>query len=361
MKTKIIAYYLPQYHEIQENNNWWGKGFTEWKHVSEAVPLFKGHIQPKIPLNDNYYNLMDKETIEWQTKLSHKYGIYGFAYYHYWFDGKLLLEKPAENLLNWDDIPQKFFFFWANHTWYRAKDGKKDILIEQTDGGKNDWINHYHYMYKFFKDDRYIKINNMPVIGIYNPAEFKNFDAMIRCWRKLALDDGFSGIYIIENKIKVGQRKFSKESNSMVCRQPLVAINQYNLKFYKRVLRKIKKIFMPIPKNPEKIEYSVISALEKNYVPNNHIKEFLGISVGWDNTPRHNNFGQVFINQTVEKFDETLKHLLEVSEKKGNELFFINAWNEWAEGMYLEPDQLNGYSYLKIIKKNLDELERKGY
>ena len=131
---KKFAFFLPQFHEIPENDKWWGKGFTEWTNVKNARSLFKGHVQPKHPLNDNYYNLLDKSTVEWQTKLMNQYGIDGFIYYHYYFTGKLLLEKPAENLLKWKDIPQNFFFCWANHTWNRSWEGKTDILLEQKYG-----------------------------------------------------------------------------------------------------------------------------------------------------------------------------------------------------------------------------------
>lgn len=348
--TKIIAYYLPQFYETEYNNQWWGKGFTEWVHVRNAKPLFDGHVQPRKPLNDNYYNLLDKNIVEWQTELANNYGIDGFAYYHYWFEGKLLLEKPAENLLKWKEIQQNFFFFWANHTWYQADNGKKRVLLEQKDGGKDDWIEHYKYMRQFFIDDRYIKINNKPVIGIYNMKMFCNPNSMIDEWNKLAKNDGFDGVFVIENKVKENENICCSKADAIVERQPLIALNKYNLKFYKRVFRKIKKIISPIPKKPQIIDYEIIANLEKNYVSKSEKKEYYGCSVGWDNTPRHNKYGQVFSNNTPLIFEDTITELLEKSEKQGNEFLFINAWNEWAEGMYLEPDTDSGYEFLAAVK-----------
>lgn len=356
--TKIIAYYLPQFYETEYNDRWWGNGFTEWVHVNGAKPLYKGHQQPRIPLNDNYYNLLDKKTVEWQTRLAEDYGIDGFAYYHYWFEGKLLLERPAENLLMWKDIKQKFFFFWANHTWYQAKNGKKKILMEQTDGGRSDWIKHYEYLKRFFEDDRYIKIDNKPVIGIYNIQMLEKPEAMIELWNNLAIRDGYNGIYVIENKVKKNEVSKCKNTNAIVERQPLIALNEFNLKFYKRVFRKIKKIFSPVPKKPQVIEYDLISNLEKKYLPSSDKKEYFGCSVGWDNTPRHKNFGQVFANSSPERFEDTVLTLLKKSEQVNNEFLFINAWNEWAEGMYLEPDKENGYSYLQAVKNAKKECQK---
>lgn len=357
MNTKLIAYYLPQYHEIKENDEWWGKGFTEWTHVKAARKLFSNQRQPRVPLNNNYYCLMDKSTVEWQTTLAQKYGIYGFAYYHYWYEGKLLLEKPAENLLNWKDIPQKFFFFWANHTWYKAESGKKKVLISQQYGDVKDWIDHYNYMRPFFLDDRYIKIDNKPIIGIFNPGDVKNLNGMIQKWNAMAKEDSFNGVYIIESKSTAHQQKQSIYSDALVARQPLIAMNQYLKMPVRRVYNKIHSIVVNPPKQPMKIDYSKIQKLELTYKPEKKNKEFLGIGTGWDNTPRHGNWGQLFINESSKAFGNELRALIKKSEKMGNEFLFINAWNEWAEGMYLEPDTDNGYAYLDEVKKAITSLE----
>ncbi len=353
MDTKIIAYYLPQYHEVEENNEWWGKGFTEWTNVKEARPLFEKHIQPRIPLHENYYDLMDKETVLWQTKIAKEYGVYGFAYYHYWFSGKKLLEKPAENLLRWQEIDQKFCFFWANHTWYKAENGVKNILIEQKYGDISDWKAHYEYCSKFFHDDRYIKINNAPVFIIFAPETFIGLNDMIGFWNKLALADGFSGIYFIENKFYECKHKEASSSSAVLYRQPNCAFNKYlKRKFWSRVVRKYYSLTKKSPHIPYEFKYSDIANFEQNILVNKDIdfKQYLSLSTGWDNTSRHGCRGQVVIGNTPENFKKTLDVLYKRSLDMGNEFLFINAWNEWAEGMYLEPDVQWEYGYLEAIK-----------
>ena len=164
---KIIAFYLPQFHEIPENNKWWGKGFTEWVNVKKARPLFENHNQPRVPLNKNYYNLLDEKTQKEQVKLANDYGLYGFCFYHYWFDGKLLLEKPVEKFLENKSLDTHFCICWANEHWTNAWANKEaKVLIEQKYGNKKEWKEHFDYLLNFFKDDRYIKENNKPLLVI---------------------------------------------------------------------------------------------------------------------------------------------------------------------------------------------------
>ena len=168
---KIISFYLPQFHSIPENDKWWGKGFTEWVNVKKAKPLFNGHNQPHIPLNYNYYNLLDKKTLEWQVNLANKYGVYGFCFYHYWFNGKKLLEKPVEDFLNRKELNIHFCLCWANESWTNTwANGNSKIIMEQKYGTKKDWKMHYEYLSTFFKDKRYISNNNkIPSPKIINP------------------------------------------------------------------------------------------------------------------------------------------------------------------------------------------------
>lgn len=353
LNTKIIAYYLPQYHEVKENDDWWGKGFTEWTHVKRAKPLFKEHIQPRIPLNGNYYDLMDKETVSWQTKIAKEYGVYGFAYYHYWFSGKKLLEKPAENLLHWKEIDQKFCFFWANHTWYKAENGEKNILIEQKYGEMADWKSHYEYCRKFFLDERYIKINNAPVFIIYMPDDIEYLKDMINYWNELAIEDGFSGIYFVENKFHELQDRVSELSSAVLYSQPSCAFDKsYKGNLWSRIVRKYYSLTKKLPHIPHKFKYFSISNFEQNIRLKNNMeyKQYLCLSAGWDNTSRHGCRGQVVVGNTPENFKKTLDVLYKRSLDMGNEFLFINAWNEWAEGMYLEPDVQWEYGYLEAIK-----------
>ena len=236
--TKALAYFLPQYHEIPENDQWWGRGFTEWTNLRKALPLFKGHQIP-VPLNDNYYNLLEKETVVWQTELMKEYEVHGLVYYHYWFLGKKILERPAENLLNWKDIDQKFMFMWANHDWTRSWVGGREILMKQEYGIEQDWLNHIQYLIEFFKDERYIKIDNKPVFQIYIGDKIECFDEMIEVWNTECIRNGFDGIYIIENidnYTKIDNQKYQNKIDAINIMEHSAAINYWRNNFFIEVI-----------------------------------------------------------------------------------------------------------------------------
>lgn len=192
---KIIAFYLPQFHNIPENDEWWGDGFTEWVNVKAAKPLFEGHQQPKVPLNDNYYNLLDDNVKIWQAKIAKEHGVYGFCYYHYWFSGKMLLEKPMEQMLKNKAVDIPFCISWANETWTKAwVNDEKKVLILQKYGEKDEWKQHFDYLLPFFKDDRYIKENNKPLFIIYRPEVVECLNEMLDYWNQLAIENGFDGM-----------------------------------------------------------------------------------------------------------------------------------------------------------------------
>ena len=335
---KIFAFFLPQFHEIPENNEWWGAGFTEWTNVRKGIPLFEGHNQPKLPLDDNYYNLLDAETVKWQTKLLHDYSVDGLIYYHYYFNGKLLLEKPAENLLCDKAINQSFFFCWANHTWFRSWEGKKDVLIKQTYGDEKDWEQHFQYLLPFFKDKRYEKKNNMPLFMIF--MNFKHKDAMFRYFDKRCRDYGFNGIYLIETFVgiqhRLGLLKFlmneSRVTKRIYVRQPNAAKNYCDINqiFEENELR--------IYNGDDMYDYM----LKHIY----HSRRFInGLFFEWDNTPRHGKRGYIITPPSKEKVAEMIRML------KNDDYIFINAWNEWAEGMIMEPTKKDKYKYLEWIKE----------
>lgn len=197
---KIITFYLPQFHEIPENNEWWGKGFTEWVNVKKAQPLYEGHEQPRVPLNENYYNLLDPNVQVWQAKIAKEYGVYGFCYYHYWFNGKLLLEKPMENMLKNRDIDIPFCVCWANEPWTRAWVGETKVLIPQLYGEKREWKEHFDYLLPFFKDSRYICDDGKPLVVIYRPEVIECLNEMLDYWNELAIQEGFEGLtYAYQN------------------------------------------------------------------------------------------------------------------------------------------------------------------
>lgn len=352
---KIIAYYLPQFHEIEENNLWWGKGFTEWRNVKNGKKLFKGHNQPLKPLNDNYYNLLDKKTVEWQTKLGNEYGIYGFCYYHYWFKGKKILEKPAENLLKWKEIKQNFCFCWANHSWKKTWNGLNELLIKQEYGLEEDWQEHFNYLKDFFSDERYIKIDDRPVFLIYQPEDILKFNEMINFFDKECKKIGYSGIYIIESKNNLKNLNLSSvKSSAMVLREPNCCLTKRNI--FQKVTQRLKNnfsknylYFVQKYKYEEFIKKSI--DISKEFL---NEKTYPGIFTGWDNTPRHGRRGYVIEGNTPELFKKYLVEQKKIMKEKNIEYIFLNAWNEWAEGMYLEPDEKFEYGYLEAVKEIME-------
>lgn len=359
--TKIIAFYLPQFHEIPENDKWWGKGFTEWTNVKKAKSLYKGHYQPREPLNDYYYNLTSENAISWQVNLAKKYGVYGFCYYHYWFNGKLLLEKPLEKLIEKKDVDFPFCICWANEPWTRSWDGKSDeVLIDQSYGDKQEWKEHFEYLIKIFKDSRYIKIDNKPVFVVYRTESILRCSEMIEYWNNLLIECGFNGIYFVEMLNSFQKNCFSENSNAYIEFEPMytLAYAKPNWLVRKRRLYfKIKnsRLGKLIKDKPDCFSYDTVWRLifkRKRIVKNK--EAFLGAFAGWDNTPRKGLEGMVIKGSTPEKFEKYLAiQIKNLKQIKGNSFIFINAWNEWSEGTYLEPDKKNGYKYLEAIKNAL--------
>lgn len=355
---KIFALYLPQYHEIPENNKWWGKGFTEWVNVKKAKPLFKGHVQPKHPLNNNYYNLLNKDTVVWQTDLMKKHGISGMIYYHYYFNGKLLLEKPAENLLQWKDIDQPFFFCWANRTWFRSWEGSRKVLIEQTYGNKDAWRKHFEYLLPFFKDDRYEKVDNKPVFMLYD-SRIQEKQDMFRAFDTWCKEAGFDGLYLIEECYSIPDAMLYSEeeknngiSTSYFLAEPLVGkelwIRRHGVAsdYWNRLLNKMnqKGIVHHL------FQYSGDDIMKLLIRKQPHDKKIVpGIFFEWDNTPRHGERGYIINPPSKTTFFNYMNSI------KYSDYAVINAWNEWCEGMMLEPSEENGYRYLKWIKEWQDK------
>lgn len=344
---KIIAMYLPQFHEVKENSEWWGKGFTEWTTVKNAKSLYEGHVQPIHPYNGNYYNLLDKHTMEWQSVLMKQYGIDGICMYHYWFqNGRKILEKPAENLLLWKEIDIPFCFSWANETWartwhrgknenvwasdYEKKDNSSDngILLTQKYGNRQDWEKHFYYLLPFFRDDRYIKVDGKPVFVFYKVSLLPCFENMVDCWMELASKEGLSGLYLIGGACKDGSGLSLDEE---LVHEPASAIRFCKIKDCCAKVVDYDEIWKQIlQKEPEK-------------------NKTAGGFVSYDTTPRHGCEGIIIDGGNPEKFKNNFAKLLAKNELAGSPFTFINAWNEWGEGMYLEPDEEHTYQYLEAV------------
>lgn len=343
---KIIAFYLPQFHSIPENDKWWGEGFTEWVNTKKAKPLFKGHQQPKEPLNENYYCLLDSKTQEWQAELAEANGIYGFCYYHYWFNGKLLLERPMENMLKNKNIKLPFCISWANEPWARTWDGKdKQVLMQQSYGTRKEWSRHFEYLAQFFLDDRYIKNENKPVMLIYRTENIPQCDEMIKYWDEECKKIGLNGIYVIETMNSFQKEAHSKEAKAVVEFEPMLSIRHY-LPYTTQFVRLIKKKLNIL----DKLDYSKVWESVLNKDVDYGKTKFLGGFVSWDNTARKGKKGLVLTNSNAESFKKNFSKQYNKSKNRGDKYLFINAWNEWAEGTYLEPDKINKYKYIKEIK-----------
>ncbi len=357
--TKIIAFYLPQFHQIPENDIWWGEGFSDWVNVKKAKPIFKGQIQPKIPLNHNYYDLSDCNAIKWQASLAKKYNVYGWCIYHYWFNGKLLLDKPANQILNHPDIQINFCFSWANETWSRTWTGKeREILIKQEYGGEEEWINHYKYLKPFFKDNRYIKEDNKPLFLIYKSAQIPNCENMMKKWNELAKIDGFNGIFFVETLNRGTIENRDLPFDAKVEFEPASiksSIKKNKIRIRRYIVRFVNKIF--------KTRFTELNAVKfENELKNvgerlENVGTFAGAFMGWDNTPRRDLAATYISAPTKEQFKEYLRKKIKIGQEiYKTDYLFINAWNEWAEGTYLEPDENNKYIYLEAIKEILAEL-----
>lgn len=338
---KLLAFYLPQFHEIPENNDAWGKGFTEWDNVRKAKSFFTWQKQPKIPMNNNYYNLLDVDALKWQANLAHKYGIDGFCIYHYWFNGKLVLEKPVQKILEHKDIPVEYCFSWANESWtktWHGARGAREILISQSYGREEEWEKHYQYFRPYFKDIRYIKEKNCPILLIYRLRNIPQFNQMIKYWNQRAREDGFDGIYLISMNVSREHVYMSKFVNASVDFEP----NKTKYGLLMKGNAKVRDCPCVIDYQ-ELYENMLIAIHEKNY--------FRTVFVNYDDTPRRGSRGLCIKNVSQQLFKENLLKTIQKSKEEGNNYVFINAWNEWGEGNYLEPDEENGYAYLEAVKE----------
>ncbi|MEK3837776.1 glycosyltransferase WbsX family protein [Paenibacillus sp. FSL R7-0128] len=354
--TNILAMYLPQYHEIPENNEWWGKGHTEWVSCKKAKPLFKGQNQPRVPLNNNYYNLLDIDAQINQAKIAKEYGVYGFCYYHYWFSGKQLLEQPISNMLNNNKIDIPFCVSWANHSWSNSTARKnRTILIEQKYGTEPDWIEHFDYLKKLFNDDRYIKVNGKPMIVIYDAVNIDCWDAMKNLWDRLALENGWEGLYYVTTLKHEIDVQFSREKkfDAQFEYQPTFALAKAHKIDYAKWYNLKRLLCKDVFNIPCRISYDKVWTRIINQTPSNGVKTFLGAYNDWDTTARWGKKGIVHIGASPIKFKKYLKKQLERSKTSKSEFVFITAWNEWSEGAYLEPDEKYGFSYLEAIKETM--------
>lgn len=372
---KVIAFYLPQFHNIPENDAWWGDGFTEWVKVRNAKPVFSGHQQPNVPLYHNYYNLLDDDVKIWQAKLANKYGIYGFAYYHYWFNGKLLLEKPMEQMLVNKAVDIPFCVSWANETWTKAWVGnERKILILQKYGKAKEWKEHFFYLLPFFQDERYIRVKERPLFIIYRPEVIPCLNDMLDCWNTLARQNGLPGLCFAyqSNDFDLIKGRDDSRFDYDIEFQP--GFTEGAMKGRKlatlRSMRRSMAHFLEKHSGIDLYRFKLIRPSQKaganlhdydeiwkNILKTGPMgpKNIPGAFVGWDNSPRYGEKGSIYMGNTPEKFEKYMtSQVRRARNVYHSDMLFLYAWNEWAEGGYLEPDEANGYRYLEAVRRSLE-------
>lgn len=366
---KIIAFYLPQFHQTKENDEWWGEGFTEWTNVKKSEPLFGEHYQPRIPQNEKYYDLLDTSVMKWQTEMAKEYGIYGFCVYHYWSEQGMLLNRPWELYLQEKMLDFPYCFCWANETWtnsWATNARNPKVLWEQTYGDEMEWKRHFEYLLPFFKDERYIKEKNKPLLLIYRPERINRLNVMLDYLNDLAILNGFDGIafasqqkeFHIDNyddsrftyKVEY-QPNFAEYDCASRYRRIVDGIKSSIIQF----VEKYTPYSIPKMRGLVKISYEKVWEAVIKRQPDDE-KMIPGAFVDWDNTPRYGNKGKVYIGASPDKFKEYLKkQIIHTRDDYKKDKLFLFAWNEWSEGGYLEPDEKWGTEYLKAIKEALEE------
>lgn len=384
---RTIAFYLPQFHAIPENDEWWGKGFTEWVNVKKAEPLYEGHYQPRVPLQENYYNLLDPEVMRWQVNLAKEHGLYGFCFYHYWFDGHMLLEKPVEQFLQHTELDMPFCMCWANEHWTKAwVSAEKQVLIHQFYGDKPQWKEHFNYLLPFFQDSRYIKNEGKPLVVLYRPEIIDCLNDMLDYWQELAKEAGFPGLDFAYQHVAFTRAENRDESRFTyhIEYQPNHVLYDMGNKSY-QFLRDIKKKLVTrmdktagniqkrgkqglfakaylsvwnkvLDFHPQQLthrNYDDVWQAVLNSQPENE-KCLPGAFVDWDNTPRHHEKGLVFDGATPEKFEKYMtQQIRRAKDVYHTDMLFLFAWNEWAEGGYMEPDEKFNCGYLEGLRNAL--------
>lgn len=377
--ARLIAFYLPQFHPTAENDLWWGKGFTEWTNVAKARPLFRGHYQPHVPADLGFYDLRVSEVREAQAALARSAGIEGFCYWHYWFAGKQLLERPFNEVLRLKEPDFPFCLGWANQTWSGTWHGAPNrILIEQTYPGCADNEQHFYALLKAFHDPRYIRVRGKPVFVIFNPPELPRPSEFIELWQDLASKNGLAGIHFVAH-VAFRDQPYDYRSIGFAGALAADAYGVYQTNVWQRSLAwyglqngqcsRLKsaflrplalgragylvgeKVFRRLLSRPTVFEY----AEAMRYFLSNVTAEsgcYPCILPNWDHSPRTGNRAIIMHHSTPELFRKHLREALRLVADKPFEdrIVFVKSWNEWAEGNYLEPDLKFGHQYLDVVR-----------
>jgi len=365
-KARVLALYLPQFHPIPENDEWWGKGFTEWTNVGKAKKYFRGHYQPRVPADLGYYDLRVPETRQAQADMAKEYGIEGFLYWHYWFgNGKRLLERPFTEVLLSGKPDFPFALAWANETWKGFQHGLKNrnVLIEQEYPGEEDFINHFNAILPALKDNRYIKVNGKPLFMVYKPKLLPDPKYFIDLWQSLAKENGLSGIYFIAHSMGKFEHdgQLEGETLAQMLEYGFDAVNFVRLggylerrSFYSKIMRRLIKIFrgVPLSYSYKKVYPFFSSSIDSNLcvIPS--------IIPGWDHSARSGRNGHILTDSNPKLFEKHVDTVIKCIKDKPEEerLVIIKSWNEWAEGNYMEPDLRFGRKFLEVLGNKLKDI-----
>ena len=350
--ARAIAFYLPQYYPIPENDEWWGTGFTEWTNAAKALPLFRGHYQPHIPADLGFYDLRVPETRIAQAKMARKYGIEAFCYYYYWFAGRRLLDRPFAEVLESGQPDFPFCLCWANHSWTGVWAGCPGrTLIEQTYPGEADHRAHFDALLPAFRDHRYLKVDGKPLLLVFDPSDIPEVEKVTALWRSMAVAAGLPGLHLVG---------LSWEDDWNPAQHGFDASTPKN-NFPRRVSwrRPVRKLLHAFDKRARKLVVYSYDDYVSDIVRENQMdgKRYPCILPNWDNTPRSGKNGFVIHGSTPELFRILLRKAIESVKDfpKDRRLIFIKSWNEWAEGNHLEPDLRFGKAYLQVLKEEISK------
>ena len=381
MKPRIIAFYLPQFHPIPENNQWWGPGFTEWTNVAKAKPLFRGHQQPRIPADLGFYDLRLPETRILQADLAREAGIEGFCYYHYWFgNGRQLLERPFNEVVVTGKPDYPFCICWANHTWsnktWESKSTlqKNSVLIRQEYPGREDDIAHFMSLLPAFRDKRYMQVDGKLLFAIYSVFDFPHVDQFISTWRYLAKKHGLPGFHFVgmtpstltfkinedgSHTRTLPNLKNSKDIYESVLRLGFDAVNSFGKRrgemLYEGKWTNLAKTLMRhigLPTGSQKYDYE--RTVANYFAPEDSWENvYPTILPQWDRSPRVASQDGIYVDATPEKFARHIQKAIEIikDKKKEHQILFLKSWNEWGEGNYVEPDLQYGHGFLDALRE----------
>lgn len=353
-RARLISLYLPQFHPIPENDEWWGKGFTEWTNTAKAKPLFKGHYQPHIPADLGFYDLRLPEARIKQAEIAKEYGIEAFCYYHYWFAGRRVIERPFNEVLE-SGVPDfPFCLCWANQTWTGIWHGAPNkILIEQTYPGMDDHRRHFDFLLRAFLDHRYLRVDGKPVFLIFNPNGLPDSRKVTELWRELAVRAGLPGLHLIAENHSVQPFDFKGAGFDAVYNAHWLPLRDKWVS-WSEPFKKLKFKYLESKGVPTVYSYQdVIEKITSYRVEG--IQNYPCVIPNWDNSPRSGVNGLVLHGSTPELFRQHLAKAIRSVEDlpKEQQLIIVKSWNEWAEGNYLEPDLRFGHQYLEVIRQEL--------